>query len=309
MVVYVKLKNTTKSLGVIIDSKLNYRDHSTKSIERAKRNWNIIKSLCNKKWSLAVPTLVLLFKITSVSSLFYAAPIWLEKNLKYVTPVQNNFIRTVFRHGFLPNIDSCQVLLGTPPLDLLSTAINIKFLLKLKLEDDLLHWTHDASSSFPDSVANLLESHVTRFGKFLRIYNCTRYKQQDVNLFINYLWNLRWKNNDNKSFQKCYTKTPPTCNTRSPLFNLQRYGAIKVCEMLIGNSFALVDYAWKNWQTESPKCHFGKSEETAGPFFLACGLYQDIRPEDIGSLNLLDPEDCKTNIDYISHSTKLKKIV
>ena len=184
-------KNTTKSLGVIIDSNFNYREHSTKRIERAMRNWNIIKSLCNRKWSLAVLTLVLLYKTTILPSLFYAAPLWLEKNLKHVTAVQNNFIRTVFRHGFSPIIDSCQVLLGAPPLDLLSTAINVKFLLKLKLEDDLLHWTHDASSSFPDSVANLLESHVISFGKFLRIQNCTRYKQQDVNLLINYLWNLR----------------------------------------------------------------------------------------------------------------------
>ena len=43
---------TTKSLGVTIDRKLNYRDHSTKTIERAKQNWNIIKSLCNRKWTL-----------------------------------------------------------------------------------------------------------------------------------------------------------------------------------------------------------------------------------------------------------------
>ena len=56
-------------------------------------------------------------------------------------------------------------------------------------------------------------------------------------------------------------------------------------------------------------CHCGKSEETTEHFFLACGLYQDIRPEDIDSLNLLDPEDCNTIVDYISHSTKLKGIV
>ena len=144
---------------------LKYRNHSTETIEKAKRNWSIIKSLCNRKWSLTVSTLVLLYKTTILPSLFYAAQIWLEKK-KYVTEVQNNFIRTVFRHGFLPNIDSCQVLLGTPPLDLLSTVINVKFLLKLKVENDLLHWTHDASSSFSDSVANHFEGHVTRFGKF-----------------------------------------------------------------------------------------------------------------------------------------------
>ena len=70
-----QVKKTTMSLGVIIDSKLNYRDHSTKTIERAKQNWNIIKSLCNRKWSLAVPTLVLLYKTTILPSLFYAAPL------------------------------------------------------------------------------------------------------------------------------------------------------------------------------------------------------------------------------------------
>ena len=36
-----QVKKTTKSLGVIIDSKLNYRDHSTKSIEsKAKLEYN-----------------------------------------------------------------------------------------------------------------------------------------------------------------------------------------------------------------------------------------------------------------------------
>ena len=44
---------------------------------------------------------------------------------------------------------------GHAAFDLLSTAINVNFLSKLKLEDDLLHRTRDASSSFPDSVANL----------------------------------------------------------------------------------------------------------------------------------------------------------
>ena len=50
------------------------------------------------------------------------------------------------------------------------------------------------------------------------------------------------------------------------LFNLQRYEAVKICEMMIGNSFALADYARKNWQMESPIDRSGKSEETAENF-------------------------------------------
>ena len=79
--------------------------------------------------------------------------------------------------------------------------------------------------------------------------------------------------------------------------------------MLIGNHFALADYPWKNWQTESPMCLCGKSEETAEHFFLGCGLYQDIISEDIDSLNLLDPEDGNTIVDYISLLTKLGGII
>ena len=79
--------------------------------------------------------------------------------------------------------------------------------------------------------------------------------------------------------------------------------------MVIGHSFASADNAWKKLVAESPMCRCGKSEETAEHFFLACGLYQDIRPEDIDSLNFLDPEDCNTTVDYISHSTKLNGIV
>ena len=53
MVIYVKLKKTTKSLGVIIDNKLNYRNHSTKTIERAKRNLKKLSSrYANEKGAL-----------------------------------------------------------------------------------------------------------------------------------------------------------------------------------------------------------------------------------------------------------------
>ena len=51
-------------------------------------------------------------------------------------------------------------------------------------------------------------------------------------------------------------------------------------------------------------CRCGKSEETAEHFFLACGFYNDIRPEDFDSLILLDAENCNTFVDYILHSTK-----
>ena len=75
-------------------------------------------------------------------------------------------------------------------------------------------------------------------------------------------------------------------------------------DVLIGNFFVLADYSWQNWQTEFPMCSCGKSEETAEPFLMACSQNSDIRPENIESLDLLDPEDCNTLVNYISQSMK-----
>ena len=74
-------------------------------------------------------------------------------------------------------------------------------------------------------------------------------------------------------------------------------------DILIGNLFVLTDYSWKNWQTEFPMC---RCEETAEPFFLACSQNGDIRPKNTEPLDLLDPEDCNTLVNYISQSKKSK---
>ena len=58
---------------------------------------------------------------------------------------QNNFIRTVFNYSYSPNIDSCQVLLGVPPIYKLCKSININFLIKIKVAKDLLPAVHDSS--------------------------------------------------------------------------------------------------------------------------------------------------------------------
>ena len=59
--------------------------------------------------------------------------------------VQTNFIRTVFKHSYLPNIESCHGLLGLPPIDILSSSINVKFLIKVKIANDLLTAAYDSS--------------------------------------------------------------------------------------------------------------------------------------------------------------------
>ena len=47
-----QVRKTTKSLIVIIDSKLNYRTGSTETIEKAKRDWKELDGVGLILWSL-----------------------------------------------------------------------------------------------------------------------------------------------------------------------------------------------------------------------------------------------------------------
>ena len=154
-----KIKSLTKSLGMVIDNQLTYRQHAEVTAEKANRKWNTISNICNNKWSLIIPKLVLLYKTTILPLLLYTSPIWFERNHCSMQRVQNNFIRTVFNRSYSPNIESCQVLQGVPPIDILSMSININFLIKVKYANDLLTAAHGSSVLRQKSVANLLESH------------------------------------------------------------------------------------------------------------------------------------------------------
>ena len=82
---------------------------------------------------------------TILPLLLNASLIWFERNRCSMQGVQNNFIGTVFNLSYSPNIESCRVLLGGPPNDILSMSINIKFLIKVKFANDLLTAAHDSS--------------------------------------------------------------------------------------------------------------------------------------------------------------------
>ena len=142
----VKIKKQ-QSLGVIIDSKLNYRDHSSKTIEKAKRDWNMIKSLCSRKWSLAVSTLVLLYKTCILPSLLYAASMSREE------PQIRHSSTELFRKDSL-----C-----FPFRSALLTSSRVRFC--------------DSES-------------------FLEI-EIVRDTNSKIQLFVNHLWYLRWKHNNN----------------------------------------------------------------------------------------------------------------
>ena len=55
-----KVKTSTKSLGITVDNKTNFKEHAELSVAKVQRNWSAITSKCTNRWCLSLTTQVYL---------------------------------------------------------------------------------------------------------------------------------------------------------------------------------------------------------------------------------------------------------
>ena len=99
-------------------------------------------------------------------------------------------------------------------------------------------------------------------------------------------------------------ETKPTVNSCSTLLYGQPYPAIKICELIIGNSFALAEYSWEIWKSESPLCPCRQSQEDTYHYFFVCKYCEEFRPE-VQNMNILNEKDCESLKNFITSTQKL----
>ena len=146
-----KTKQTTKSLGLTIDTNLTYREHTSITASKALTSWRLLKSKCSNRWGLSIPTQAYLYKTIIRPQLLYAEPIWAQRNYASLQVVQNRIIRSIMKHSMSPKITAIEVLMGIPPIDIYCSSIEIKFLIKSVNKDDLVTVTHVKTLTRPSS--------------------------------------------------------------------------------------------------------------------------------------------------------------
>ena len=141
--------------------------------------------------------------------------------------VRNYFIRTLFKQTYSQNIESCEVLLGVPPIELVNSIINVKFFYKSQIIERSSHCSPLFFCNTTKSTANLLESHLRRSAKF--VTNDSRFYVVDhMNDFLELMWRRRWPASHNNSSLECYTETTLTYNHFTPLLNCSEYEDNKI---------------------------------------------------------------------------------
>ena len=72
----IHLTETSKVLGITLDSKLNFKHHSQEMYNKLLYRWICISKYSNRNWGMNQKVLVRLAKTLMFSSLFYGSLVW-----------------------------------------------------------------------------------------------------------------------------------------------------------------------------------------------------------------------------------------
>ena len=132
---YVK---KSKVLGIVIDEDLTFESHAKMTLKSCWYKWNMLTNHTTRKRGLNCSSLSILFKTAVLTKLLYAAPVWLERNLKIFKGFMFKAIFKISGSQFYPAKPVLEVLFSILPLELSLEIMTIKFILKSLSEDDEL---------------------------------------------------------------------------------------------------------------------------------------------------------------------------
>ena len=113
-----KIKSKTKILGLIVDNACSFKDHTELVVARCKNKWRELRFHCTSRWDLSRNTLTTLYKTLILPTLLYCAPVWSNQNAAKLQTFQAFVNRCILQTRFNPNESAAEVLLGTPPIDI-----------------------------------------------------------------------------------------------------------------------------------------------------------------------------------------------
>ena len=295
----------TKVLGLTIDSKLSFTDHSQKIYHRLCEKWVKICEYCNIHWGFNQKVLTRLINTLFLSIIQYCGHIYLNtKNMGNIEKLWNKLIKSAVGSVFNIQINIGEVILGIPPLNIHTTSNKIKHYLKLNIyespEDQLKKLINDSVNKNNSQLLEVKNSlkEVFKFLKWkLEIYpnqfseldkeivisnnisnycellpKACSYTKTMFKKYVEKIWHEKLKNqaivNGELSVPKpSYQKLPiPDYTTREDEVLLMSL----FYQQNLFNSFLYRH----TYQTESPLCSRCKAKEET-PFHIVCECNSD----------------------------------
>lgn len=205
----IKYVDKSPVLGVTIDKKLEWKNHSSLTLSRCWSSWLKIKKFCSKYRGFKTGTILFLVNCSVMSRLLYCAPVWLKSSYDAFNKLLYDILTTAAGVSFKPDTTYLQCLLNFPPLSIQCDIYTVKFLAKniclnenhsnISYRYDLLNY-YTINHPFIQDFNNLkkflaykLYNNINSRRNINLLDNCytdlANYKKDEILQFRNSLWN------------------------------------------------------------------------------------------------------------------------
>ena len=128
----IHLTASSKVLGVTLDSKLGFKQHSQELYNKLLYRWICISKYTNRNWGMNKKVLVRLARTVMFSSLFYASLVWQNSaNMVELNKLWYKVSKSAVGAVFNVQGSILEVILGIPPLDVANRVFTTKHYLKV----------------------------------------------------------------------------------------------------------------------------------------------------------------------------------
>ena len=111
----IHLTNQTKVLGVILDDKLNYKQHSKSVYNNLIHRWVSLSRYANRNWGMSQAVIVRITKTILFSVLFYGSMIWMTNfNMDEINKLWYRVSKAAAGAVFNTHSAILEVILGIP---------------------------------------------------------------------------------------------------------------------------------------------------------------------------------------------------
>ena len=186
----IRLVQSSKVLGLIIDENLNFQEHSKYVYKKLCHIWVKVCQYSNRHWGFNVNTMLTILRTLFLPTLMYAGHIWINlQNLKEINTLYYKMVKSSI--GAVLNIRQsyAEVILGLPPLSIVNEINKMKHLLKINMsqlpEDKLRQLLQTELQNNPDATVSYSIRQVFKFLKWKLTNYPKSIRTEDVNVIEN----------------------------------------------------------------------------------------------------------------------------
>ena len=291
----IKICDSSKSLGVIVDKKLSFANHSANYARTLNAKMNMLKPFiynglhCSS--ALRIPTQVMLPKA------LYAVSVWNSKDC-------------VLLHKHLQNITGAHYNPSSDCLHKLSGVLTVKLMMtgeRLQTVRNLMSagLTRIITSPQKSALAKIFLADCRKLiPRSTKLEDCapTALSQKNIKSLISREWERQWKASlqNRQCHQGLLSELPPKHLSMYSLPLHNRHQILgKLCDLLTGHSkLQLFQYIIKNSYTLTCSCL--EEDESPSHYLFRCKDYATLRDE-----IKPNPQDWDSNIEFITKSRRL----